>query len=32
MAISYNIVDARGVVASPIIEEVLFENKTLADG
>ena len=32
MAISYNIVDVRGQIASPIIEEVLFENKTLADG
>ena len=32
MAISYNIVDVRGQIASPIIEEVLFENKTLAEG
>lgn len=32
MAIAYNIVDLRGQVASPVIEEVLFENKTLSEG
>lgn len=31
MAISYNVVDIRGVAAEPIIEELLFENKTLSE-
>lgn len=31
MAISYNSVDVRGVVFEPIIEEILFENKTIAE-
>lgn len=30
MAITYNSVDIRGVAAEPIIEEVLFENETIA--
>lgn len=30
MAISYNKVDIRGVVAEPIIEEILFENLTIS--
>lgn len=29
MAISYNVVDIKGVAAEPIIEEILFENETL---
>jgi hypothetical protein len=29
MAISYNVVDIKGVAAEPIIEEILFENDTL---
>lgn len=32
MAISYNSVDIRGVAAEPIIEEILFENVTIAEG
>ena len=32
MAITYNSVDIRGVAAEPIIEEILFENSTIADG
>ena len=32
MPINYNSVDIRGVAAEPIIEEILFENKTIADG
>jgi len=30
MAITYNKVDIRGVAAEPIIEEILFENQTIA--
>lgn len=30
MAISYNVVDIRGVAAEPIMEELLFENDTIA--
>jgi hypothetical protein len=30
MAIAYNKVDIRGVAAEPIIEEILFENQTIA--
>lgn len=30
MAITYNRVDIRGVAAEPIIEEILFENQTIA--
>lgn len=32
MAITYNIVDIRGVAAEPILEEILFENKTVSEG
>lgn len=32
MALSYNIVDYRGKAAEPIIEELLFENDTIAKG
>lgn len=32
MAIAYNKVDIRGVAAEPIIEEILFENQTIAKG
>ena len=32
MAISYNIVNIRGVAAEPIVEEILFENDTIAKG
>ena len=32
MAISYNIVDIRGVAATPIIEELIFDNETVARG
>jgi len=32
MAINYSVIDIRGVSASPVIEEVLFENKTLGEG
>jgi hypothetical protein len=32
MAINYSVVDIRGLAASPLIEEVLFENKTLGEG
>ena len=32
MAITYNSVDFRGVAAEPIIEELLFENDTIANG
>jgi hypothetical protein len=32
MAIVYNKVDIRGVAAEPIIEEILFENQTIAKG
>lgn len=32
MAISYTPVDIRGVAVEPILEEVLFANKTVADG
>lgn len=32
MAITYNKVDIRGVAAEPIIEEILFENQTIAKG
>lgn len=33
MAISYSTaVDIRGVAVEPILEEVLFANKTIADG
>ncbi len=32
MAIAYNIVDIRGVAATPIIEELIFENETVARG
>jgi hypothetical protein len=32
MAISYTSVDIRGKAVEPILEEVLFENKTIADG
>lgn len=32
MAINYTVVDIRGVSASPVIEEILFENKTLSEG
>lgn len=32
MAITYNSVDIRGVAAEPIIEELLFENKTISEG
>lgn len=31
MAVSYNVLDIRGVAAEPIIEEILFENVTIAD-
>lgn len=31
MAINYNVVDIRGKAAEPIIEELLFENKTLSE-
>jgi hypothetical protein len=31
MALSYTKVDIRGVAAEPILEEILFENKTIAD-
>jgi hypothetical protein len=31
MPITYNSLDIRGVAAEPIIEEILFENKTIAD-
>jgi hypothetical protein len=31
MSITYNSLDIRGVAAEPIIEEILFENKTIAD-
>jgi hypothetical protein len=31
MPITYNSVDIRGVAAEPIIEEILFENKTIAE-
>ena len=29
MAISYNIVDIRGVAAEPVVEEILFQNDTI---
>lgn len=32
MPITYNRVDIRGVAAEPIIEEILFENQTIAKG
>jgi hypothetical protein len=32
MALSYTPVDIRGVAVEPILEEVLFANKTIADG
>ena len=32
MAISYTPVDIRGEAIEPILEEVLFANKTIADG
>jgi hypothetical protein len=32
MAISYNVIDIRGVAAEPIIEEILFENATIDKG
>lgn len=32
MAITYNIIDIRGVAAEPVIEEILFENKTISEG
>jgi hypothetical protein len=32
MAISYTSVDIRGKAVEPILEEVLFANKTIADG
>lgn len=32
MAISYNVVDIRGKAAEPIIEELIFENSTIAEG
>lgn len=32
MAISYNIVNIKGVAAEPIVEEILFENDTIAKG
>ena len=32
MPITYNVVDIRGKAAEPIVEEILFENKTIADG
>lgn len=32
MAITYSPIEIRGVAASPVIEEVLFENKTLSEG
>lgn len=32
MAIVYNVVDIRGVAAEPVIEEILFENKTVSEG
>lgn len=32
MAIVYNVLDIRGVAAEPIIEEILFENKTIEKG
>lgn len=32
MPINYTVVDIRGKAASPLIEEVLFENKTLSEG
>jgi hypothetical protein len=32
MAISYTPVDIRGVAVEPILEEVLFANKTISDG
>jgi len=32
MAIVYNVVDIKGVAAEPIVEEILFENSTIADG
>ena len=32
MAITYNKVDIRGVAAEPIIEEIIFENQTIAKG
>lgn len=32
MAIQYNFVDFRGKAAEPIIEELLFENKTISEG
>lgn len=32
MAITYNKVDIRGVAAEPVIEEILFENLTIAKG
>ena len=32
MAITYNKVDIRGIAAEPIIEEILFENQTIAKG
>jgi hypothetical protein len=31
MAITYNSTDIRGVAAEPIVEELIFENKTVAD-
>lgn len=31
MAITYNVVNIRGVAAEPIIEEILFENSTIKD-
>ena len=32
MAINYTQVEIRGIAASPVIEEILFENKTLGEG
>jgi hypothetical protein len=32
MAITYNVVNIKGVAAEPIIEELLFENETIAKG
>ena len=31
MPINYSIIDIRGVAAEEIIEEILFENKTISD-
>lgn len=32
MAISYNVVDIRGVAVEPIIEELIFDNATVSEG